>query len=43
MAGATPVQTKWVELDYFTAEQAQEALAGREGCDGNLEGLPGGS
>lgn len=31
--------TKWVELDYFTAEQAQEALAGREGCRAEFIGL----
>jgi hypothetical protein len=29
---ATPVPTRFVELQYHTAEQAQEALAGREGC-----------
>lgn len=39
VTGATPVPTKWVELDYFTAEQAQEALAGREGCRAEFIGL----
>jgi len=29
--GAPPVPTRWVELGYAKAEQAQEALAGREG------------
>lgn len=29
--GAAPVPTRWAELGYAKAEQAQEALAGREG------------
>lgn len=31
--GARPVPALWTELDYPSAEQAQEALAGREGCE----------
>ena len=31
--GAREVPTLWTEVDYPTAEQAQEALAGREGCE----------
>jgi hypothetical protein len=32
-AEAKPVPALWVELDYKSAIQAQEALAGREACD----------
>jgi hypothetical protein len=31
--GARPVPALWTELDYPSPEQAQEALAGREGCE----------
>jgi len=37
--GAAPAPTRWAYLDYFTAEQAQEALAGREGCRAEFIGL----
>jgi hypothetical protein len=37
--GATPVPTRWALLDYFTAVQAQDALAGREGCRADFIGL----
>lgn len=31
--GARPVPSLWTELDYPSPEHAQEALAGREGCE----------
>ena len=37
--GAQPVPTQFVELSYSTAEQAQEALAGREGSGVESIGL----
>jgi hypothetical protein len=37
--GAPPVPTRFVELSYATAEQAQEALAGREGSGVESIGL----
>lgn len=30
--GAQPVPSLWTELEYTSPQQAQEALAGREGC-----------
>jgi hypothetical protein len=37
--GAAPVPTRFVELSYASAEQAQEALAGREGSGVESIGL----
>jgi hypothetical protein len=34
-----PIATLWSELDYASAESAQVALAGREGCGANAIGL----
>jgi len=39
LEGATEVRTLWTELDYATPEQAQEALAGREGCSVHAIGM----
>ena len=32
LRGASPVPVLWTELDYWTPEEAQAALAGREAC-----------
>ena len=38
VGGAPAVPSLWCELDYATADQAQIALAGREGCEINAIG-----